>query len=313
MKKTLRLGTRGSPLALIQAEDIRQRLIKAHPVLAHDYTIDIIPIRTTGDWKPEHQERRFVDMGGNKGLFTKEIEEALYGGYIDMAVHSMKDVASTLPDGLTIAAVTERQNPCDAFICASASSLDGLPAGAVIGTASLRRQAQILHQRPDLRTTPLRGNVETRLKKLADGLVDATFLAVAGLARLGMESRITAIMAPNNMIPAAAQGALGIETRRDDEATRAWLQPLNHAASFVCVSAERAVMRAIDGSCHTPAGAYAVMTASGQIALDAFVARANGGDMARLAATGAPDQAEDLGDMIGRKLRERSPADLFAA
>jgi hydroxymethylbilane synthase len=313
MKKIIRLGTRGSPLALIQAEQIRLRLLQAHADLRSDTDIEIIPIRTTGDWRPEHQERRFVEMGGNKGLFTKEIEEALLANYIDMAVHSMKDVDSTLAPELDIGAIIVRADPRDAFIGSKAQTLSDLPSGAVIGTSSLRRQAQILALRPDIRVVPLRGNVETRLKKLEDGMADATILAVAGMTRLSVEHRISSILPTSTMLPAAAQGALGVEIRKNDEATRALLAPLNDFETSVCVEAERAVMRAVDGNCHTPAGAYATLLANGQLALEAIVARADGTNLLRLAATGPVADAEQIGERLGLTLRQRSPKDLFAA
>jgi hydroxymethylbilane synthase len=313
MKKTIRLGTRGSPLALIQAEEIRRRLLEAHPHLHTEADIEIIPIRTTGDWKPEHKDRRFIEMGGNKGLFTKEIEEALEANYIDVAVHSMKDVASAIPDTFDIGAVIKRGDPRDAFIGRTVQTLEALPSGAVVGTSSLRRQAQILAQRPDLKVIPLRGNVETRLKKLEDGLADATLLAVAGMSRLGVDGRISSILSVETMLPAAAQGALGVEIRSHDDDMRALLNLINDPTTFSCVMAERAVMRAIDGSCHTPAGAYAVFTKDGKLAIEAMVSRADGSNLIRLAATGSPEDAEQIGDMLGRTLRKKSPADLFAA
>lgn len=311
--KKIRLGTRGSPLALIQAESIRQRLFDMNPHLADETTIEIVPIRTSGDWRPEQKDKRFVEMGGNKGMFTKEIEDALRANHIDIAVHSMKDVSSTLPPDLDIGAIIARDDPRDAFIGRNAPTLEALPAGAVIGTSSLRRQAQILAKRPDLRVVPLRGNVETRLKKMEDGQADATLLAVAGMARLGIEARISSVLPVTTMLPAAAQGALGVEIRRDDEALRLILAPLNDAATYACVTAERAVMRAVDGTCNTPAGAYAMLTASGQLAIEALVARADGSDLLRLAATGDPKNADQIGEMLGQNLRKRSPANLFAA
>jgi len=313
MKKIIRLGTRGSPLALIQTEQIRARLLQAHAHLHSDTDIEIVPIRTTGDWRPEHKERRFVEMGGNKGLFTKEIEEALLANYIDMAVHSMKDVESTLISALDMGAILTRGDPRDAFIGRIAQTLFDLPKGAVVGTSSLRRQAQILFLRPDLRVVPLRGNVETRLKKLEDGMVDATILAVSGMVRLGVDHCISSILSTSTMLPAAAQGALGVEIRKDDENARALLAPLNDYATSVCVAAERATMRAIDGNCHTPAGAYATLTADGQLAIEALVARADGTDLIRLAATAPAKDAEQLGERLGLSLRQKSPKDLFAA
>jgi hydroxymethylbilane synthase len=313
MKKTIRLGTRGSPLALIQAEEVRKCLCATHPHLAIEADIEIVPIRTTGDWRPEHKDRRFVEMGGNKGLFTKEIEEALLSDYIDMAIHSMKDLASVTPQGLAIGAMLTRGDPRDAFIGRTAQTLAEMPVGAVIGTSSLRRQAQILAQRPDLRVVPLRGNVETRLKKLQDGMADATILAVAGLARLGFDTRISSIFSVAAMLPSAAQGALGVEIRAADDGMRALLAPLNDATTSACVTAERAVMRAIDGTCVTPAGAYATIAPSGQMMIEALVARADGTSLTRLAATGAAADADAIGEMLGYKLRERSPEDVFAA
>jgi len=312
MKKIIRLGTRGSPLALVQAEEIRHQLLVAYPHMAAEIEVEIVPIRTEGDWKPEHKERRFIEMGSNKGLFTKEIEDALINNYVDMAVHSMKDVASQLPDNLEIAAITERNNPHDAFIGRKAHTLGELVPGSIIGTSSLRRQAQLLAQRPDLKIVPLRGNVETRLKKLENGLADATLLAVAGLARLGLESHISSIMSIQAMLPAAGQGALGIEVRRDDEDMLKFLAPLNHQNSSICVTAERAVMRAIDGSCHTPAGAYATVH-SGQLSLEALIARADGTGLLRLSAQGNADDAEMIGEKLGHKLRATASADLFTS
>jgi hydroxymethylbilane synthase len=313
MKKKIRLGTRGSPLALIQAEEIRRLIFVAHPHFLEEADIEIIPIRTTGDWRPEHKDRRFVDMGGNKGLFTKEIEEALLSNYIDIAVHSLKDVSSVLPPHLDIGAIVKRGDARDAFISPKELTWNNLPKGATIGTSSLRRQAQLLALRPDLKIVPLRGNVETRIKKLEDGMADATLLAVAGLERLGMQSRISSILSIKDVLPASAQGALGVEIRANDTEARAILAPLDHPETHSCVVAERAVMRAIDGTCNTPAGAYAMLLPSGQLAIEALVARADGKDLIRLAATGNPQDADAIGEMLGQNLRKKSPADLFAA
>ena len=311
MKKTIRLGTRGSPLALVQAEEVTRRLFKTCPELAREIDIEIVPIRTTGDWKPEHKERRFVEMGGNKGLFTKEIEEALLTDHIDVAVHSMKDVASVLPSGIELAALIERDDPRDAFIGRLLRSIDELPPGSIVGTSSLRRQAQILAYRPDLRVEPLRGNVETRLQKVVDGQADATILAVAGLARLSVDPLISSILPVSMMLPAAAQGTLGVEIREDAEDLRALFAKIDHAPTRACVTAERAVMRAIGGTCNTPAGAHAVLTDSGLLAVEALVARVDGTDRIRLAATGKPEDADSIGEMLGENLKRRSPADLF--
>ena len=313
MKKTIRLGTRGSPLALIQAEDVKHRLLRARPDIANELEIEIVPIRTTGDWKPEHKDKRFVELGGNKGLFTKEIEEALADDHIDVAVHSMKDVPSILQPEFALAAIIERADPRDAFICQKAHRLEDLAEGAVVGTSSLRRQAQILAVRPDLRVVPLRGNVETRLKKLEDGLADATILAVSGLARLGVESRIASILPTTIMLPAGSQGALGVEIRAADDDLREIFAPIDHAPTRDCITAERAVMRAVDGTCNTPAGAYAVIGKEGLLEIEALVARSNGQDLIRLQARGPAEEAEKIGEELGTALRQQSPADLFAA
>ena len=313
MKKTIRLGTRGSPLALVQAEEIKKRLFDAHPTLSAEADIEIIPIRTSGDWKPEHKERRFIEMGGNKGLFTKEIEDALLTEHIDLAVHSAKDVASVLPQGLKLGAIIERNDPHDAFISPKALTLEALAPGSVIGTSSLRRQAQILALRPDLKVVPLRGNVDTRLRKLEEGQADATILAVAGLMRLGMGARISSLLPLKTMLPSAGQGALGVQIRAEDDDMADLLKPINHPVTEICVTAERAVMRAIDGTCHTPAGAYATIMPTGMLALEALIARADGSELVRLAATGNPQDADQIGEMLGMNLRKRSPTDLFVA
>lgn len=311
MKKTLRLGTRGSPLALIQAEEVRQRLVAAHSHFEQEHVIEIVPIRTTGDWRPEQHESRFIELGGNKGMFTKEIEEALQTGQIDMAVHSMKDVAGRLPDGLEVAVLLERVDPRDAFIGRSARSLDELPKGASVGTSSLRRQAQILAYRPDLRVVPLRGNVDTRLKKLADGMADATLLAVAGLTRLKAAEKISSILETDVMLPAAAQGAIGIEIRRGDDDMRRLLAPINSPLAAMCVGAERALLYVLDGSCHTPIAALAKLMGSDELMLDALVARPDGKEVVRLSQRGPAKDFEMIGKELGHMLKSKVPADFF--
>ena len=311
MKKILRLGTRGSPLALIQAEDVRAKLRAAHPRLRVETDIEIVPIRTSGDWRPSHKERTFLETGGDKGLFTKEIEEALIAGVIDMAVHSMKDVPSRLPDSLDIAALLERADPRDAFIGKDASTLNELPAGAVIGTASLRRQAQVLAKRPDLRVAPMRGNVGTRLTKLANGDADATILALAGLQRLGIDNCVSSILEPEVMLPSAGQGALGIEIRRDDEDMRALLEPVHCASTAACVNAERAFLLVLDGSCSTPVAALAQEKNDGQLALEVLAARPDGTDVIRLNRHGAASDAIALGHELGEQMKNRLPPDFF--
>lgn len=312
MKKVLRLGTRGSPLAIVQAEDVRKRLYQAHPELANYGEIEIVPIRTSGDWRPEHKERTFVEMGGNKGLFTKEIEEALQGQYIDMAVHSMKDVASLLPDGLEIAAILDRIDPRDAFISHKARSLAELPSGSVIGTSSMRRQSQILALHPHLQVVPLRGNIDTRLKKMADGVADATLLAVAGMTRLSVLDRMASIIETDIILPAAAQGAIGIEIRRNDEDMRNYLLPLNCSTTSICISAERAMLKYLDGSCHTPIGALAKTIDQDQIILEGLIAKPDGSAIVRRKINGTILQAEEIGIELGKMLKTELPLDFFA-
>lgn len=249
----LKIGTRGSPLALAQARETRERLIAAHGLDPAD--IEIVPITTTGD---RIKDRPLNEIGG-KGLFTKEIEDALLADEIQLAVHSMKDLPANLPDGLTIAAVLSREDPRDAFISPVANSVAELKTGATIGSSSVRRTAQVLRMRPDLKTVQFRGNVETRLRKLSEGVADATFLACAGLNRLGLADKITAVVPVEVMLPAIAQGAIGIEIREDDEATRRLLTIINHRESELAVICERAFLKALDGSCRSPLAGLATL------------------------------------------------------
>lgn len=253
MKHPLRIGTRGSPLALWQAQEVKRLLHVAHPDL-DDAAVEIVVITTTGD---RIQDRALAAAGG-KGLFTKEIEESLHDGSIDLAVHSMKDMPTTLPDGMEISCLLPREDPRDAFISLVASSIDDLPQGAVVGTASLRRQSQLLFRRPDLKVITFRGNVQTRLAKLEAGEASATFLANAGLTRLGMTDRITALIEPEEMLPAVSQGAIGIEIRSNDAVTRERLAPLHDARTEAALAAERAMLASLDGSCRTPIAGLAI-------------------------------------------------------
>ncbi len=253
---TIRIGTRGSPLALAQARETRERLIAAHGL--DPASIEIVPITTTGD---RIRDRPLNEIGG-KGLFTKEIEESLLAGEIHLAVHSMKDLPANLPDRLTIAAVLPREDPRDAFMSPVANSLAELKTGATVGSSSVRRTAQVLRLRPDLKAVQFRGNVETRLRKLSEGVADATFLACAGLNRLGFSDRITAAVPVDVMLPAIAQGAIGIEIRDADDATRALLAAINHAESEFAVTCERAFLRALDGSCRSPLAGLATLKGS---------------------------------------------------
>jgi hydroxymethylbilane synthase len=304
----IRLGTRGSPLALAQAREVRQRLIAAHPDLAAAGAVEIVVIRTTGD---RVQDRTLAEIGG-KGLFTKEIEEALIAGAIDAAVHSMKDVPTFLPDGLEIACLLPREDPRDAFISTRAKSLADLPAGAIVGTASLRRQCQVLNRRPDLKVVPLRGNVDTRLRKLAAGECDATLLALAGLRRLGRADAVTAVLEPEDMLPAVAQGAIGLECRSTDATTKALLAPLDHADTHVCVLAERGLLAALDGSCRTPIAALATL-GQGALTLRGLVISLDGRQCHWVARQGAPADAIRLGADAGEELKRAMGSGFFTA
>lgn len=302
----LRIGTRGSPLALAQAHETRDRLIAAHPHLAAPGAIEIVVFKTTGD---RILDRTLAEAGG-KGLFTKELEEALFDGRADLAVHSMKDVPTLLPDGLEIATLLPREDPRDAFFARSGSGLADLAAGSVVGTAGLRRQAQVLELRPDLKIVPLRGNVQTRLAKLDAGEVDATLLALAGLRRLGLTERITAVLEPETMLPAVAQGAIGIEIRSEDATTRALLAPLNCAETTIRVTAERALLVALDGSCRTPIAALAILDGD-SLCLRAKALSADGQRVYRAERQGTAAEAIALGADAGAEIKAQLPAGFF--
>jgi hydroxymethylbilane synthase len=242
----IRIGTRGSPLALAQAREVQSKLAAAHDLPRDD--LPIVEIRTSGD---RIQDRPLSEVGG-KGLFTKEIEESLYAGAIDIAVHSMKDLETVMPPGLEIAAVLEREDVRDAFISLKFGALAELPSGTIVGTSSLRRRAQLRNRRPDLDVVEFRGNVQTRLKKLQAGIADATFLACAGLNRLGQSERITRPLPTSEMLPAVGQGAIAVQMRSGEPAVAAALAPLDHQPSRICVAAERAFLGELDGSCRTP-------------------------------------------------------------
>jgi hydroxymethylbilane synthase len=304
----LRIGTRGSALALAQAAEVRARLAAAHPELAAPEALETVVIKTTGD---AVRDRSLAAIGG-KRLFTKEIEEALLAGRIDLAVHSLKDLETFLPESLVLAAHLPREDPRDAFFSPRASSLAALPAGAVVGTSSPRRRAQVLNARRDLRVVPFRGNVETRLDKLAAGAVDATLLALAGVKRLGLEGRVTAIIAPEAMLPAVAQGAIGVEIRRDDARAALYLAAIDDAATAQRVTAERAVLAALGGSCRTPAAALAELD-GGALHLRAMILRPDGSEKIFVARRGAAEDAAALGRDAGDELRRRAGPGFFDA
>lgn len=308
MTQPLRIGTRGSPLALAQAHETRDRLIAAHPRLAAPGAIEIVVFKTTGD---RLLDRTLAEAGG-KGLFTKELEEALLDGRADLAVHSMKDVPTVLPDGLEISTLLPREDTRDALFSRDGKGLDGLAPGSVIGTAGLRRQAQILERRPDLKVVPFRGNVQTRLAKLDAGEVDATLLALAGLRRLGLTDRITAVLEPDEMLPAVAQGAIGIEIRGDDDRTRALLAPLNCADTAARVAAERGVLAALDGSCRTPIAALATLDGD-RLHLRAKALSTDGRQVFHTERSGAAADAAAIGADAGAAIKADLPPDFFGA
>ncbi len=306
--RPLRIGTRGSPLALAQARETRERLMAAHDL--PETAFGIVPIRTTGD---RVLDRPLSALGG-KGLFTREIEDALLAGEIDIAVHSMKDMPTVQPEGLVIACALPREDPRDAFVTLGpARAVADLPAGAVVGTSSLRRRAQLLRRRPDLVVVEFRGNVQTRLRKLADGVASATFLAMAGLRRLGGEIAATvAPIAPEEMLPAAAQGCIGVEARTGDARVAALLAAIDHRPTALRLAAERAFLAGLDGSCRTPIAALAELDGD-RLRLRGEILRPNGSealveDVAGLAADGPA-----LGAAAAAALRARAGPGFFAS
>ncbi len=304
---TIRIGTRGSPLALAQTQEVRARLEAAHGSGAP--AIEVRVIKTSGD---RIQDRPLSEAGG-KGLFTKEIEEALLAGEIDLAVHSMKDVPTVLPAGLTIACLLPREDVRDAFISHKARSLAELPVGATLGTSSLRRQAQVKRVRPDVSIVPLRGNVETRLRKLEEGVADATLLAVAGLRRLGLANRITSIVATEEILPAVAQGAIGIEIRAADFATAQLLGPLNHQPTAIAIAAERAFLTKLDGSCRTPIAGLAELMADGRLVFRGMILTPDGRQCHETGREGRPEEAILMGEDAAAELLAKAGPDFFRA
>ena len=297
------LSTRASPLAVAQAEMVRDALLHAHPTIEPD-RIQLLTMTTTGD---QIQDRTLMEAGG-KGLFTKEIEDALIDGRASLAIHSMKDVPTELPPGLVIDCLLPRADARDAFISPEATSINDLPQGAVLGTASIRRQALVKRLRPDLEVIPFRGNVQTRLRKLRQGEAAATFLAVAGLDRLGNTGVITNVMDPEQMLPAVAQGAIGIQRRTDDTAMAELLAPLNCSTTTACVSAERAMLAVLDGSCRTPIAGYALPdVTNGSLWLRGSITRPDGGYHREADIRGPMENARELGYELGQILRPDLP------
>jgi hydroxymethylbilane synthase len=301
----LRIGTRGSPLALVQARLVREHLAAAHGLAPDRIALEVI--RTTGDMI---RDRPLAEVGG-KGLFTKEIEEALLVGSIDLAVHSAKDMPTVLPAGLAIAAVLPREDPRDVFISRKAKSPRDLALGATVGTASLRRQALVKRLRPDLAVTSLRGNVETRLRKLDAGEVDATLLALAGLKRLGLAAAATAILPVEEFLPAVGQGIIALEARMDDGVTLGLLAAVNHVDSATALTAERAFLAVLDGSCRTPIAGHATV-AAGRLRFHGLIAKPDGSAHFATERHGMAAAAAELGADAGRELKARVGADFFA-
>ena len=295
--KTIRIGTRGSPLALAQTQEAIRALEAHHPALKGK--IQIIPIKTTGD---TIVDRSLTDVGG-KSLFTKEIENALLQEEIDLAVHSMKDVTVNGPEGLIFPAMLKREDPRDAVVIHSGKSLNELPPGALFGTSSLRRQAYILHHYPHLRVISLRGNVDTRLHKIEAGEFDATLLAIAGLKRLGRLEKATQILEIEDCLPAIAQGAIGIQCRENDAKILDLLLPLNHLPTLQAITAERAFMRTLNGSCRTPMAAYGYLEGD-ILMLRGMVSNPDGTNMQFITHQGAATQADSIGVEAANKLRE---------
>jgi hydroxymethylbilane synthase len=302
----LRIGTRGSPLALAQATTVRARIAQAHGLASDRIVLTVI--RTTGD---AIQDRPLAQVGG-KGLFTKEIEEALLAGTIDLAVHSAKDMPTVLPPGLAITAVIEREDVRDAFISRKAKAFSELAGGAVVGTASLRRQALVKRLRRDLSVVSFRGNVQTRLRKLDEGVVDATLLALAGLKRLGLTAAATAVLPVDEFLPAVGQGIIAIETRVDDVKTRGLLAAIDHAETATALVAERAFLTELDGSCRTPIAGYATL-AGGRLRFRGLIAKPDGSVVFETTREGLAGAAAALGTDAGRELRHRGGPDFFAA
>jgi hydroxymethylbilane synthase len=299
MASLLRLGTRGSKLALTQTGLVRDALAKAIPALAAPDAIEIVSIKTTGD---AIQDRPLSEAGG-KGLFVKEIEEALLSGRIDAAVHSMKDMPTAQPAGLVIAAFLPREDARDVLIAGDVTRIADLRQGAIVGTAALRRKAQLLFHRPDLRIVTLRGNVDTRLAKRERGEVEATVLAMAGLNRLGLS--VGTPVPEAEMLPAVGQGAVCIECRLDDARMVEWLATINHAPTATCVAAEHAMLAVLDGSCRTPIAGHAIFDKDGALYLRGLIAKPDGSELIATDRTGPDCDAEAMGREAGEELKRR--------
>ena len=300
----LRIGTRGSPLALAQAAETRARLMAAHRLPEEAFAIEVIS--TSGD---RIQDRPLAEAGG-KGLFTKEIEDALLAGRIDIAVHSSKDMPTRLPEGLALSAFLPREDARDAFIGKAAKSIAELPEGATVGSSSLRRQALILRMRPDLKVVMFRGNVETRLRKLQEGVADGTILAHAGLKRLGLQDVVTDLMPLDMFPPAPGQGAICIESRTGDSRVDAMVAAIDHAPTSQALSCERAFLGSLDGSCRTPIAGYALVE-SGQLSFDGLILSPDGQQAHEISGEGPAEDAEAIGRKAGEQVRAKAGTKFF--
>jgi hydroxymethylbilane synthase len=305
VSRPLRIGTRGSPLALAQAFETRARLMAAHGLPEDAFAICVIKV--TGD---QVLDKPLKEIGG-KGLFTREIEEALLDGGIDIAVHSMKDMPTQQPGGLTLDCHLPREDVRDAFVSPGVARLSDLPQGAVVGSSSLRRRAQLALRRPDLRLVEFRGNVQTRMRKLEEGVAVATFLAMAGLNRLGLAAVARSAIAPEEMLPAVAQGAIGIERRTDDTATADLLAAIHDGPTGVRLAAERAFLARLDGSCETPIAGLAVLEGS-EVWLRGEILRPDGSEAIADAVRGPVTDAAALGTALAETLLSRAPAGFLA-
>ncbi len=302
MSMIIRIGTRGSRLALAQSEWVRERVEKRHAGVK----VELVRIKTRGDKILDSP----LSLVGGKGLFVKEIEEALIREEVDAAVHSMKDVPTELPQGLGLRVFPEREDPRDVLVSVRGELFDSLPREARVGTSSLRRGAQILHRRPDLKVCSIRGNVETRLKKLETGEVEAVVLAAAGMRRLGLEGKVTQFLSTSHLLPAMGQGALGVEMRLDDEKTWDTFRFLNHETTEIRVRAERALLETLEGGCQVPIAGHAVLEGD-MLALRGLVAELDGSVLIADEATGDPARPEELGRRLARMLLDAGARDIL--
>ena len=300
----MKIGTRGSPLALAQAHMVQSLLANAHQ--CDPQCFEIVIIKTSGDMI---QDRPLGEVGG-KGLFTREIDNAMLNGEIDIAVHSSKDLPTLMPDGISVPGYLPREDVRDAFICAIATSLKDLPHGAVLGTASLRRQAQALRLRPDLKIVLLRGNVETRLRKAESGEIHATLLAYAGLKRLGLHNRATSLLNTNDFLPAIGQGAIGLTLRSEDRASQARVAPILDAATGYALAAERAFLNILDGSCKTPIAGLAELVGD-RLTFRGMVLRTDGSATYQITREGAKTDGAMIGTQAAEQILQQMPADVL--